>query len=397
MRTTATPTADIAADTLWRCGGRDCGAGECAHEDEELHRHASGSGPKYAPSIVHDVLRSPGAPLADAVRQQMETRLGHSFADVSVHTDARAADSAAAVRAYAYTVGRQVVFGAGQYRPHTVGGQQLLAHELIHAASAGPHALTGGRLRVSTPDDAAERLATEHSRTAVVGSRPVSPPTPASLTHGGAAELHRAVYVCDEHRTLPSGTANPGPGITVSYHDKSVTTSAALEVSGPEADATKASTIQGNINRRWTGSFPDGYAISTTARVSARAAGAGAAGDSTDIELTKSGGRPSVTGRHWLVGSRYVSLNLDRPNATDYTVAHEFGHLLGLGDRYSEGIVSRIGGLLFGSQRTTTPDAGYENNIMGVSGGDLESANVRDLISRHASTECVRGHLESPL
>jgi len=49
-----------------------------------------------------------------------------------VHTDARAAESAQAVNALAYTVGRDVVFGAGQYAPSTTGGQRLLAHELTH-------------------------------------------------------------------------------------------------------------------------------------------------------------------------------------------------------------------------------------------------------------------------
>jgi hypothetical protein len=61
--TTTLTTAAPQPATLWRCGGRQCGAGECEHEDGELHRHAAGGGPAYAPPIVHDVLRASGTPL----------------------------------------------------------------------------------------------------------------------------------------------------------------------------------------------------------------------------------------------------------------------------------------------------------------------------------------------
>jgi hypothetical protein len=67
----------------------------------------------------------------------MEPRFGFDFSNVRVHTDARAAESAQAVNALAYTVGRNVVFGTGQYAPATSSGQQLLAHELVHTIQQG--------------------------------------------------------------------------------------------------------------------------------------------------------------------------------------------------------------------------------------------------------------------
>ena len=90
------------------------------------------SSDSLAPPIVHEVLRSPGQPLDAATRAYMEPRFGHDFSQVRVHTDSRAADSAQAVNAQAYTVGRDVVFGAGRYRPHNGEGQRLIAHELTH-------------------------------------------------------------------------------------------------------------------------------------------------------------------------------------------------------------------------------------------------------------------------
>ena len=62
----------------------------------------------------------------------MEPRFGHDFGKVRVHSDSRAAESARAVNARAFTVGHDIVLGAGQLEPGTAAGQRLLAHELTH-------------------------------------------------------------------------------------------------------------------------------------------------------------------------------------------------------------------------------------------------------------------------
>lgn len=101
-----------------------------------------------APPIVHTVLRGQGAaaghPLDAATRGFMEARFGHDFSRVRVHTDDKAAASAQAVSARAYTVGAHVVFGAGQYTPTGYAGRRLLAHELTHVVQqtgVQPHVL----------------------------------------------------------------------------------------------------------------------------------------------------------------------------------------------------------------------------------------------------------------
>lgn len=90
-----------------------------------------------APSIVHEALRSPGRPLASETLAFMESRLGHDFSQVRVHTDSVAASSARAVDALAYTVGRNVVFSEGRYEPGSGEGRRLLAHELTHVIQQG--------------------------------------------------------------------------------------------------------------------------------------------------------------------------------------------------------------------------------------------------------------------
>lgn len=116
---------------------------------------AGASAGSLAPPVVQQALQSPGQPLDPATRHAMEPRFGQDFGDVRVHTDPTAAQSAAAIHARAYTVGRDVVFAAGQYEPHTAEGQRLLAHELTHVAQQREGQVTPGLLQ---RDIAEERL-----------------------------------------------------------------------------------------------------------------------------------------------------------------------------------------------------------------------------------------------
>ena len=94
---------------------------------------APGSSPSdKSLSSVQKVLASPGRPLDASTRDFFATRFGHDFGDVRVHDDATAAASARGVQSLAYTIGKDVVFGAGQYSPGTSAGRHLLAHELTH-------------------------------------------------------------------------------------------------------------------------------------------------------------------------------------------------------------------------------------------------------------------------
>jgi len=104
-------------------------------EDLLLMRKApneSSAAAATAPPIVDEVLQSSGEPLEGATRALMEERFGHDFGDVRIHRDARAAESARAVHAEAYTVGRDIVFNSAGFAPHTEMGRRLLAHELTH-------------------------------------------------------------------------------------------------------------------------------------------------------------------------------------------------------------------------------------------------------------------------
>src|SRR5436309_2424225 len=125
---------------------------DCCNKQPTLQRSSINHiKPSRVPPIVHDVLCSPGQSLDEATRASMESRLGHDFSQVRVHTDTRAAKSARAVNALAYTVGQDVVFGTGRYAPETPSGRQLLAHELVHTVQQGAAAPPAGTIEVSKP------------------------------------------------------------------------------------------------------------------------------------------------------------------------------------------------------------------------------------------------------
>jgi hypothetical protein len=84
--------------------------------------------------------RSGGRRLPQGTRSYFESRMGQDFGDVRVHTGSQADRAARSVNARAFTLGSDVVFRSGEYRPDTRSGKRLLAHELTHVVQQG-----GGR------------------------------------------------------------------------------------------------------------------------------------------------------------------------------------------------------------------------------------------------------------
>jgi hypothetical protein len=90
----------------------------------------AGNAPSDAAAVHAQLGR--GTPLPAAPRTRMETAFGRSFGGVRIHADAGAAGIADRIGARAFTVGSDVGFAAGQFRPGTLDGDALLAHELAH-------------------------------------------------------------------------------------------------------------------------------------------------------------------------------------------------------------------------------------------------------------------------
>lgn len=327
---------------------------KCAHceEEEKLQRKESNT-EVAAPSSTESYLNSltGGSPLNENERSFFEPRMGYDFGDVKIHRDAGAAKSAQAINALAYTSGNDIVFNEGQYAPDTESGKKLLGHELTHVVQQNT---------------------------------------------GSSPSVQRAVFVCDEYRTVSPTTYNPGPGISLSLNGHAITIRANIEIYGGSASAAVAGQIKSTIERFWNKSFDDGYSVSTTANVTVQ--GAAADTSKTRIDIRNEVGVSNVAPTYWVIGANYMQYYLQSSDI-NWTPAHEFGHLLGLPDHYSEGIISMIGGIIDPSYRTTPADPGWEGNLMAATGGILEKKNLQELITVgfRARTECVRGHSESPL
>lgn len=174
--TSATSATSLAnADARWlqfkcACGTRASG-GECVDcKRRRLQRKPSQlPSSEAAPPIVDRVLSSSGHALDAVARNAMERHFGEDFSTVRVHTDADAARSAQAVNALAYTVGRHIVFGPGQYAPRSRAGRGLLAHELTHTVQQRSMGATTQRLEIGPVSDTLEHEA-DRNAAAVVAS-----------------------------------------------------------------------------------------------------------------------------------------------------------------------------------------------------------------------------------
>jgi hypothetical protein len=107
--------------------------------------------------------RGGGRALDRPVSDQVSAALGDSLSDVRIHSDGAAAGLARSVSARAFTVGSDIFFGPGEYRPGTAAGRELLTHELVHVVQQRG-AAPNGALTVSEPGDALEREAEDVAR-----------------------------------------------------------------------------------------------------------------------------------------------------------------------------------------------------------------------------------------
>jgi Domain of unknown function (DUF4157) len=191
------------------CGGSPGVDGECAEcrQKRLSMKRVPLPGPRREasediPPIVFDVLRSPGRPLDPGTREFMEPRFGHDFGRVRVHADTRAAESARAVNALAYTVNQDIVFGSGQYNPSNPSGRNLLAHELTHVVQqqAGGTGLAARPVAIGDEHDLAEEEADAIARRVTSGE------TSGSISARPEPNLRRRVAVVRPGDNIP----NPG-------------------------------------------------------------------------------------------------------------------------------------------------------------------------------------------
>jgi hypothetical protein len=112
--------ADLAA-----AGLPEAGLPESEEQDEDetilQAKREPGASAEAPPDLLTRVaaLRDRGRPLPSPQRDMLQSHFGYDFSQVRVHADDQAAKLARSLRARAFTVGLDVAFGAGEYRPET--------------------------------------------------------------------------------------------------------------------------------------------------------------------------------------------------------------------------------------------------------------------------------------
>jgi hypothetical protein len=179
------------------------------------------------PPLVNEVLASPAGALDATTRAFFEPRLGVDLGHVRVHTGHAAESAAALVGARAFTVGRDVVFGAGQYAPATAVGGRLLAHELVHTLQPG-----GSQLRRQVEPGADDKLDAGPPATS---APPDATPEPARDAPADAV----APPAATPPATTPSGHTPAPPGMA-KCPDPPSPTLIVVACTGPKAKAPPA-------------------------------------------------------------------------------------------------------------------------------------------------------------
>ena len=164
--------------------------------EADTAQHDSRNPAQLKRSGVQEVLNSAGQPLAPSLRPELESTLGFNLGTVRLHTDNRAAASARALNAAAYTTGSNIVFDDGQFNPNSQDGRSLLTHELTHVAQQGaqngpPRELASSE---NSPNEAAANRA-EQASASLSGSP--STRTPSGLEPVPPGTVQRKISMRD--------------------------------------------------------------------------------------------------------------------------------------------------------------------------------------------------------
>jgi hypothetical protein len=146
--------ADLAVDVAG-IADRPVGQRLCAGGEAELvQAKAARAGTREVSAATTVKLNglSGGAPLTESARRYFEPRFGRDFSRVRILDGERAAESAGALDARAFTRGNDIVFAAGEYRPESKEGRKLIAHELSHVVQQQGQGLPVLRRRYTMPE-----------------------------------------------------------------------------------------------------------------------------------------------------------------------------------------------------------------------------------------------------
>jgi hypothetical protein len=182
---------------------------ECEDEEKQLiqtrRMDPTPEGATLNPEAAVCATRRSGAPLSNDLRSFFEPRFGHNFSGVRLHAGGDAAEAAHSVQARAYTFGRDIVFGPGEYSPVTTEGKRLIAHELAHVIQQG--AVASGRAENSPASSDASIAPAQISRqvTGIISrqrTRTAGPVNCPAGRHGAPADAEQIIDMLETFAIL---------------------------------------------------------------------------------------------------------------------------------------------------------------------------------------------------
>jgi hypothetical protein len=175
---------------------------------------------------------------------------------------------------------------------------------------------------------------------------------------------------------------SPARGIIADVNERSITITGRAQVYGPSASAVVATQMSAALNNGWSRVFSDGYSSRCTVTVTYR--GPGTPEDSTvlQIEYSPSIERSEAT-RGGGLGAETIWLSSNDSNAISWVLVHEFGHTLGMDDRYTDEVRT-----INGTKKTVSvPHATYDGELMAQQNTQLSSRTLQDLNTETAPSE----------
>ncbi len=97
----------------------------------------SGTDPPSEMEHQIEQTRGAGEPLSADSADNMGEAMGADFRGVRIHRNAASSAMNDSIGSRAFTVGRDIYFGSGEYNPGTPTGDHLIAHELTHTVQQG--------------------------------------------------------------------------------------------------------------------------------------------------------------------------------------------------------------------------------------------------------------------
>lgn len=237
---------------------------EKKEEEETLQtKPASGEASTVSPVLQNQItaLQGGGQPLPESERHFFEPRFGTDFSQVRIHTNNQAAEAAHAVNARAFTLGRDVVFGRGQFAPRTSKGLSLLAHELTHVVqqSSSHNSPASSPGKITQPDSMqtqASETQTHYLAQQLVSKNSINPIVPDQR----ATQYLQKATAIGTRVTHPTGSTNPHRSITAEFDGREfIVSGSGRELLRTSAQSGRPYTVRPADATRCGGSANDSY------------------------------------------------------------------------------------------------------------------------------------------